>query len=171
MATSEVDLPEASISAILAKSDLESLFRIVSNFQMKLKNLVLLNETSLLILYRAQFYISTKFTKSFVLIYIYTRFIMKKVNIEDIPLIPIEVQENVLDRALSVLVDGEKAKIFISQRDRVAFNGDDKIVIVWDKPNEIHGKDFTTKYFFMKEPSILRWGHENDFFTIIHLED
>jgi hypothetical protein len=96
---------------------------------------------------------------------------MKKVNIEDIPLIPLEVQENVLDRALSVLVDGEKAKIFISQRDHVAFNGDDKIVIVWDKPNEIHGKDFTTKYFFMKEPSILRWGHENDFFTIFHLED
>lgn len=86
---------------------------------MKLKNLVLLNETSLLILYRAQFYIPTKFTKSFVLIYIYTRFIMKKVNIEDIPLIPIEVQKNVLDRALSVLVDGEKAKIFISQRETV----------------------------------------------------
>jgi len=94
---------------------------------------------------------------------------MKKVSLEDIPLIPIEVQENVLDRALSVLVDGEKAKIFISQRDHVAFNGDDKIVIVWEKPNEIHGEDFTTKYF-MKEPGILRWGHENDFFTIVHLE-
>jgi len=95
---------------------------------------------------------------------------MKKVTLEDIPLIPIEVQENVLDRTLSVLVDGEKAKIFISQRDHVAFNGDDKIVIVWDKPNKIHGKDFTTKYFIMNEPGILRWGHEKDFFTIVHLE-
>jgi len=94
---------------------------------------------------------------------------MKKVNLAEIPLIPIEVQENILDLALSVLVDGEKAKIFISQRDHVAFNGDDKIVIVWEKPNEIHGEDFTTKYF-MKEPGILRWGHENDFFTIVHLE-
>jgi hypothetical protein len=95
---------------------------------------------------------------------------MKKVSLEDIPLIPIEVYRNALDRALRVLVDGEKAKIFMSQRDHVAFNGDDKIVIVWDKPNKIHGEDFTTKYFIMNEPGILRWGHKKDFFTIVHLE-
>jgi hypothetical protein len=95
---------------------------------------------------------------------------MKKVRLEDIPLIPIEVQENVLNRALSVLVDGERAKIFISQRDHIPFNGDDKVVIVWEKPNNTYGETFTTKYFLVNEPGILRWGYSNDFFTIVHLE-
>jgi hypothetical protein len=84
---------------------------------------------------------------------------MKKVHLDDIPLIPIENQDNVSETALDVFANGEKAKIFISQRDHIAFNGDDKIVIVWDKPNKEFGDSFTTKYFIMNEPGILSWGH------------
>lgn len=95
---------------------------------------------------------------------------MKKIHLEDIPLIPIEKQDNVLETALDVFANGEKAKIFISQRDHIAFNGDDKIVIVWDKPNKEFGESFTTKYFIMKEPGILHWGHEGGKITIEKLD-
>lgn len=94
---------------------------------------------------------------------------MKKVHLDDIPLIPIEKQDNVLESALDVFANGEKAKIFISQRDRLAFNGDDKIVILWDKPNKEFGESFTTKYYLMDEPSILNWGHDGGQITIEHI--
>jgi hypothetical protein len=95
---------------------------------------------------------------------------MKKVHLEEIPLIPIEKQDNVLETALDVFANGEKAKIFISQRDHLSFNGDDRIVIVWDKPNKEFGESFTTKYFIMDEPGILLWGHEGGKITVEHLD-
>ena len=95
---------------------------------------------------------------------------MKKVNLNDIPYIPIEKQENVLEDVLNIFANGEKAKIFISQRDHVAFNGDDKIVIVWDNPNKEYGESFTTKYFTMNEPGVLLWGHDGGKITIEQLD-
>jgi hypothetical protein len=95
---------------------------------------------------------------------------MKKVYLNEIPLIPFNKQDNVLEIALDVFANGEKAKIFISQRDHLAFNGDDKIVIVWDKPNKEFGESFTTKYFIMDEPGELRWGQEGGKITVEQLD-
>ena len=94
---------------------------------------------------------------------------MKKVNLKDIPSIPIEKQDNVLDLALDILANGEKAKIFISQRDHIPFNGDDKIVIIWEKPNLVYGESFTTKYLSMDEPGLLQWGHDKDVITLEYI--
>ena len=95
---------------------------------------------------------------------------MKKVYLNEIPLIPFNKQDNVLEIALDVFANGEKAKIFISQRDHLAFNGDDKIVIVWDKPNKEFGESFTTKYFIMDKPGELCWGHEGGKITVEQLD-
>lgn len=91
---------------------------------------------------------------------------MKKVTLNDIPSISIEKQDNVLDLALNILANGEKAKIFISQGDHVPVGGDEKIVIVWDTPNKIYGESFTTKYFLMDEPGLLTWGHDHTVITV-----
>jgi hypothetical protein len=83
---------------------------------------------------------------------------MTLLTLENIPNIPIEIQENVLDLALRVKANGEPARIFVSKREHLGFSGDDKIVIVWDSPNSDYGESFTTKYFQMETPGILTWG-------------
>ena len=85
---------------------------------------------------------------------------MEKVINSDIPVISITNQDNYLELALRIKANGEDAKIFISGRDDIPFAGDDKIVIVWDKPNNEFGESFTTKYYNITEPGILEWGYD-----------
>ena len=91
---------------------------------------------------------------------------MTKVKLTDIPIISAKNQETFLDLALAIKANGEDAKIFISRWDE-NFYDDEKIVIVWDKPNRELGKSFTTKYFLVEEPGILKWGHDDG---KIHIE-
>ena len=53
--------------------------------------------------------------------------------------------------------------------DHIPFNGDDEIVIIWEKPNQVYGESFTTKYFFMDEPGLLQWGHDKDVITLEYI--
>ncbi|WP_295234026.1 hypothetical protein [Sediminibacterium sp.] len=94
---------------------------------------------------------------------------MKKVSLNDIPQISTDSQDNILNLSLNILADGERAKIFISKRDQIAFSGDDKIVIIWEHPNKIYGESFTTKYFSINEPGLLHWGTEDGIITLEHL--
>lgn len=91
---------------------------------------------------------------------------MNKVNISEIPIIPFPEPANYFELALRVKANGEDALIFISGREHIPFNGDDKIFIVWDEPNKDFGKSFVTKYFDMKEPGILQWGHDGGTITL-----
>lgn len=85
---------------------------------------------------------------------------MEKLSISDIPIISIINQDNFLELALRIKANGEDAKIFISTREDVDFNGDDKIVIVWDSPNVEFGESLSTKYYEISEPGVLQWGHD-----------
>jgi len=91
-----------------------------------------------------------------------------KISINQIPEISADNQESFLDLALNVRANGEKAKVFISKRENSDFNGDDKIVIIWDSPNREFGQSFTTKYYTMSEDGVLQWGHDG---SQIILED
>lgn len=95
---------------------------------------------------------------------------MKKVSLNDIPLISTDSQDNILKVSLDILADGERAKIFISKREHVAFSGDDKIVIIWEQPNKKYGESFTTKYFSINEPGLLHWGNEGGVITLEHID-
>ena len=86
---------------------------------------------------------------------------MSRITFEQIPSISVEIQDAVLDLALPVMANGQPARVFLSKREHLEFHGDDMIVIVWDLPNEEYGESFTTKYFMMKEPGVLTWGHDN----------
>ena len=85
---------------------------------------------------------------------------MTKVKLSDIPVISAKNQETFLDLALAIKANGKDAKIFISRWDE-QFYDDEKIVIVWNKRNREFGKSFTTKYFLIKEPGILEFGHDD----------
>lgn len=67
------------------------------------------------------------------------------------------------------MANGERAKIFISKRDQIAFSGDDKIVIVWEHPNKTYGESFTTKYFSINEPGLLHCGSEDEVIILEHI--
>ena len=83
---------------------------------------------------------------------------MKKPNLDQIPKISREDQDDILSKALDVLANGEQAKIFISI-DPSGWS-DEKIVIIWKVKNEKFGESFYTKYFGMGEPGILEYGYE-----------
>jgi hypothetical protein len=86
---------------------------------------------------------------------------MEKLTISDIPVISARNQDNFLELALRIKANGEDAKIFISSKEEIPFSGDDKIVIVWDSPNLEFGESFTTKYYEIREPGVLQWGHDD----------
>ena len=90
---------------------------------------------------------------------------MKKVKLSEIPVIPKTVS-NFIDLALKVKANGADAKIFISSPGQTSFNGDEKIVILFDEPNQQFGDSFTTKYFDMPEPGVLTWGHDGGTITL-----
>ena len=81
---------------------------------------------------------------------------MKKLNLDQIPKISREDQDDNHLNALDVLANGEQAKIFISI-DPSGWS-DDKIVIIWKVKNKKFGESFYTKYFHMDEPGILSHG-------------
>ena len=84
---------------------------------------------------------------------------MRKLTLSDIPKIPVSNQDYQVS-ALRIKANGEDALIFISTREDQPFSGDEKVVIVWDKPNKEFGESFTTKYFDITEPGILDWGYD-----------
>ncbi|MFC5191893.1 hypothetical protein ACFPIK_08945 [Algoriphagus aquatilis] len=84
---------------------------------------------------------------------------MKRITLEEIPVISIDNQEDFLSKALDIKADGKEAKIFISDKGEWS---DEKIVIVWKEKNKKYGESFTTKYFTMDEPGVLKYGHEGD---------
>ena len=83
---------------------------------------------------------------------------MKKPNLDQIPKISREDQDDILSKALDVLANGEQAKIFISI-DPSGWS-DEKIVIIWKVKNNKFGESFITKYFGMGEAGILEYGYE-----------
>jgi hypothetical protein len=91
---------------------------------------------------------------------------MKKVTLSDIPVIPFPEPANYIDLALKVKANGEDAIVFISGREHIPFNGDDKIFIVWDTPNQKYGASFVTKYYDIKKPGILEYGYNGDVITL-----
>lgn len=92
---------------------------------------------------------------------------MKPISMSEIPEIgPETVGEEIKEQAMDAIVDGRKAKIFVSvSRD---FYSSEKIVILWNSPHERWGEAFTTKYYGMLEPGKLVWGHEEEVFDIFH---
>lgn len=83
------------------------------------------------------------------------------ISLEMIPRISKSIkQENVLEKALQVFADGEKAKIFISAPDN-DWGFDEKICIIWEKPHKVYEQSFTTKYFDLTTPGKLTWGHDS----------
>ena len=91
---------------------------------------------------------------------------MKKVTLSEIPVIPFPEPANYIDLALKVRANGEDAIVFISGREHIPFNGDDKIFIVWDTPNQKYGASFVTKYYDIKKPGILEYGYNGDVITL-----
>jgi len=91
---------------------------------------------------------------------------MKKVKLSEIPVIQFPDSANYIDLTLKVKASGQDAIVFISGREHIPFNGDDKIVIVWDTPHEKFGKSCMTKYFDMPEPGELHWGHDGGIITL-----
>jgi len=91
---------------------------------------------------------------------------MSKVLLSDIPVIPFPEPANYFELALKVKANGGDALVFILGREHIPFNGDDKIVIVWDTPHEDFGKSLMTKYFDMHEPGVLHWGHDGGIITL-----
>jgi hypothetical protein len=91
---------------------------------------------------------------------------MKKVTLSEIPVIPFPEPANYIDLALKVKANGEDAIVFISGREHIPFNGDDKVFIVWDTPNQKYGASFVTKYYDIKKPGILEYGYNGDVITL-----
>lgn len=91
---------------------------------------------------------------------------MKKVTLSEIPVIPFPEPANYIDLALKVRANGEDAIVFISGREHIPFNGDDKVFIVWDTPNQKHGASFVTKYYDIKKSGILEYGYNGDVITL-----
>ena len=91
---------------------------------------------------------------------------MKKVTLSEIPVIPFPEPANYIDLALKVRANGEDAIVFISGREHIPFNGDDKVFIVWDTPNQKYGASFVTKYYDIKKPGILEYGYNGDVITL-----
>ena len=91
---------------------------------------------------------------------------MKKVTLSEIPVIPFPEPANYIDLALKVRANGEDAIVFISGREHIQFNGDDKVFIVWDTPNQKYGASFVTKYYDIKKPGILEYGYNGDVITL-----
>ena len=85
---------------------------------------------------------------------------MKKPNLDQIPKISREDQDDILSKALDVLANGEQAKIFISI-DPCGWS-DEKIVIIWKFKNEKFGDSFFTEYFGMGVLGILEYGYEGE---------
>ena len=86
---------------------------------------------------------------------------MKKITLSEIPVIPFPEPANYIDLALKVKANGEDAKIYISGRENSPFIeegqffGDDKVIIIWDAPNNKYGDSFITKYFVTESPGWL----------------
>jgi len=99
---------------------------------------------------------------------------MKKVTLSEIPVIPFPEPANYLDLALKVKANGKNAIIFISGRENIKMGdygwGDDKIMIVWDSPNNKYGASFITKYFDMQKAGILEYGYKGEKITIEKVE-
>ncbi len=85
-------------------------------------------------------------------------------NEPDIPIVGTD--EEIEDKSMAVLFDGHKGRCFIWS------NGwhSEKIIIVFDDEHPHFGKEWGTKYYMIKEPGVLSFGHHGETLEIYSLE-
>lgn len=67
-------------------------------------------------------------------------------------------------KKLPVMIDGIPGTCWIQERDFAC----EKIVVTFDRPHPVHGDGIYTKYFYLKEPGNLHWGHDDVVMEIYH---
>lgn len=91
---------------------------------------------------------------------------MKKLmNMKDIPTVEVAnfMDANQYDKSLglSVLVDGMPALIFVGVSNDGIYSRD-KLVVLFENKHPKWEYCFQTKYYIMKEPGKLEWGHSGE---------
>lgn len=72
------------------------------------------------------------------------------------------------EKGLPILADGIKAYIFLCKVDDYTDYSSEKIVIVFIDKHPKWKELFSTKYFMIKKPGKLDWGHDGGTFQIEH---
>ena len=77
-----------------------------------------------------------------------------------------ELKKFIQSKALPAWVDGLSALIYIGERSNCF--SEEKIVVLYEEKNERWPEGFQTKYFFMREPGTLYWGHHDEKMHVEH---